>query len=299
MGEKTIRINEHFLSIQGEGRFTGKSSYFVRVFSCNLRCPGFGLKPGETNTEIPAIIQRIDQYRTLKDLPLSETGCDSYPASWPEFKRFATDYTYQQLVETIKLDCGEDPTGIDLVITGGEPLIKGTQNKLAELFDTYHDYFSKFDSITFETNGTQTIQPAMIEYLANKFTGPVVFSISPKLACSGEPQEKTIKPEAIQSIKDAVSVIKQHRSNDFDIANTQLYLKFVVTNQNDVDEINDVANKLNFVNHVDGDIYLMPCGGTFEQHNRNAKAVAELAIKHRMLFCYRVHCAVWRNDWSR
>jgi organic radical activating enzyme len=33
-----IPINERFISIQGEGRHTGRLSYFIRVQGCNLKC---------------------------------------------------------------------------------------------------------------------------------------------------------------------------------------------------------------------------------------------------------------------
>lgn len=310
MTTSTIRINEQFLSLQGEGRFTGKPSYFIRVFGCNLRCPGFGRPIEECatpNSEVWAIIERIDQFRDKKDLPIPETGCDSYPASYPQFKRFATEFDADSLVETIKQSVGDDPSGVDLVITGGEPLLKGTQIKLASILSARHDYFGGFDSITFETNGTQSVDRSMIEYLANKFNGPVVFSVSPKLACSGEPHDKTTVKSAIDSIKDAVAQIRAARMSKYprtsrlayDIANTEVYLKFVVTNQDDVEQVKQYASEVGFINRVDGDIYLMPCGGTYDQHNRNAKVVADLAIEHRMKLCYRVHCAVWRNDWSR
>ena len=34
-----MRVNETFLSLQGEGRFTGTPVFFLRLSGCNLQCP--------------------------------------------------------------------------------------------------------------------------------------------------------------------------------------------------------------------------------------------------------------------
>lgn len=294
MAEKTIRITELFgNTIQGEGFRTGVKSTFCRIFSCNLRCKSFGLKKGEENTEIPMIIKNIDQYKRYEDLPLSKTGCDSYPASWPEFKRFSKDYTYEQLYQSIK-QVSDAPQYTDLVFTGGEPLIKGTQKKLVEFMTKYIDYINQFESLTFETNGTQVVTEELHDFLVNKFKKPVIFSVSPKLACSGEPKEKTVIPVAIESYKKTVKDILANRKND---KITQVYLKFVVGEEQDVQEIESYTQSVNFTNHVDGDVYLMPVGGTVAEYNSKVKEVAELAIKYNYRYCYRVHVATFKNSW--
>ena len=35
----TLRVNEIFYSLQGEGHFTGTPAVFLRLSGCNLRCP--------------------------------------------------------------------------------------------------------------------------------------------------------------------------------------------------------------------------------------------------------------------
>ena len=37
-----IKVNEHFLSIQGESENVGIPSYFIRVSGCFMRCFGYG-----------------------------------------------------------------------------------------------------------------------------------------------------------------------------------------------------------------------------------------------------------------
>ena len=38
-----IKVAEIFYSIQGEGRFMGVPSVFLRTFGCNFKCEGFGM----------------------------------------------------------------------------------------------------------------------------------------------------------------------------------------------------------------------------------------------------------------
>jgi len=44
-----LRYSEAFYSIQGEGRYVGVPSVFLRTFGCNFRCMNFGLPRGTVN----------------------------------------------------------------------------------------------------------------------------------------------------------------------------------------------------------------------------------------------------------
>jgi len=82
-----IKIAELFYSIQGEGRYMGVPSVFLRTFGCNFKCAGFGMPKGELSNEADNIDPSL--YTEYKSLPLVSTGCDSY-ASWdPRFKHLS------------------------------------------------------------------------------------------------------------------------------------------------------------------------------------------------------------------
>ena len=303
--DETLKLVETFGStLQGEGLRTSFPSIFLRFGLCNLRCPGFGLKKGEQNTEIPMIIKNIDQYKTYDDLPLSKTGCDSYPASWGEFKRFFKEFTFEQLADRIVELKNQTCEHCDLVLTGGEPLLKPTQRKLVKFFEQYSDLINSFETLTFETNGTQEISEELKTWLSLRCKIPVIFSISPKLECSGEPENKRIVPSAIESIKNTVIQIKKdneyvHKNPASNVVDATMYLKYVVSNETDIEEALTNAKILGYRNHIDGEIYLMPVGGTFEEYMSIQTKIAELTIKHDCVFCPRIHTILFRNCWKK
>jgi organic radical activating enzyme len=132
-----IKIAELFYSIQGEGRYMGVPSVFLRTFGCNFKCAGFGMPKGQLSTEIEPIAERIAEFKDYNDLPLVSTGCDSY-ASWdPRFKDLSPMLTSDAIAERI-MEILPYKTWVDehLVITGGEPLL-GWQRAYQEMLE--HD----------------------------------------------------------------------------------------------------------------------------------------------------------------
>ena len=97
-----LRYSEAFYSVQGEGKFVGVPSVFLRTFGCNFRCMNFGLGKKEPsraekhaqgqryNQEVKDLIDAGVHQTTEKfeDLPIIHTGCDTYASIYPEFKHF-------------------------------------------------------------------------------------------------------------------------------------------------------------------------------------------------------------------
>ena len=276
-----IKIAELFYSIQGEGRYMGVPSVFLRTFGCNFKCQGFGMPRGELSNEA----ENIDptQYTEYKSLPLVSTGCDSY-ASWdPRFKHLSpllsTDAIATAIVDTLPYKEWRDE---HLVITGGEPLL-GWQKQYPDLLR--HPKMAGLTEITFETNGTMRLTSAFKEFLTDWTFGSdereITFSVSAKLPCSGEPWNDAIKPEVVC---------------DYENYGTA-YLKFVIATEQDFADA-ECAIAAYRTAGFKGHIYLMPVGGVESVYAMNNKNVALLAMKHGLRYSDRLQVPLFKNEWG-
>ena len=280
-----IKVAELFYSIQGEGRYMGVPSVFLRTFGCNFTCGGFGMPKGEVSKERDVVAIKADDFRNYKDLPLVSTGCDSY-ASWdPRFKHLSPILSTDSIAESITemLPHGEWREE-HLVITGGEPLL-GWQRAYPDLLE--HPKMKDLEELTFETNGTQELTEEFWDYLFIEWTrhgrdySKLTFSVSPKLSVSGEKWEDAIKPE----------VVKQYDKVGY------TYLKFVVANGDDVAEAARAINEYRKAGFR-GPAYLMPCGGEENMYNLNKTAVAQLAMNLGLRYSDRLQIPLFKNAWG-
>ena len=280
-----IKVAELFYSIQGEGRYMGVPSVFLRTFGCNFTCKGFGMPRGDLSKEADKIAERVSEFKFYHELPLAPTGCDSY-ASWhPAFKHLSpsydTDTIAESIVETLPYKTWKDE---HLVITGGEPLL-GWQRAYPELLD--HPVMSSLKEITFETNGTQRLTPEFKTYLGkwqnshHNFDREVTFSVSPKLSCSGELADQAILPDVVCEYEEV----------------GYTYLKFVVATAADAEEALE-ATDVYRANGFTGPVYLMPVGGVESVYTLNNRTVAELAMKHGLRYSDRLQLPLFANAWG-
>ena len=274
-----IKIAELFYSIQGEGKYMGVPSVFLRTFGCNFKCAGFGMPRGELSDEANNI--NPDLYKEYKTLPWVSTGCDSY-ASWdPRFKHLSplltTDAIADAIVDTLPYKEWRDE---HLVITGGEPLL-GWQKQYPDLLN--HPKMAGLKEITFETNGTQKLSEKFKEYLQGWYnmTREITFSVSAKLPCSGEKWDDAILPEVVCEYEEVGTA----------------YLKFVVANEQDFADAECAIaayRRAGFSGHV----YLMPVGGVESVYAMNNKNVALLAMKHGLRYSDRLQVPLFKNEWG-
>lgn len=285
-----IKISECFYSIQGEGRFMGVPSVFLRTFGCNFQCAGFGLPRGEKTTEVDPIAANVQLYKTYEDLPLVSTGCDSY-ASWhPAFKHLSPFYTIDEIVDKI---VGTLPykewRDEHLIITGGEPLLKW-QYLYPELLS--HPKMRSLKELTFETNGTQALTDEFKTWIHREWhhdgsidmgrgRNTFTFSVSAKLPCSGEAFEKAIRPEVVAEYEDYGYV----------------YLKFVIANEQDAEDAERAIAEYRKAG-VEGPVYFMPVGGVESVYQLNNRAVADLAMKRGYRYSDRLQVPLFKNEWG-
>ena len=285
-----IRYSEYFYSIQGEGRFVGTPSVFLRLFGCNFECPGFGQERGNLipRDEMPWKNLDVSKYKSIEELPVMKIGCDS-SASWAkEYMHLTTFEEHETLAERLtnitpdkRWFYEENKQDIHLVITGGEPMM--WQKQLPDLLE--HDSLRNIKNITFETNSTFALTDKFFEWLSEWCLSDhhITWSCSPKLSISGEHWSKAIKPENWRQYKE--------------IQNSHLYLKFVVQDEYDIEEINHI--KYEYTRwEWPIDIYLMPCGGTAEMLADTKFNVAEMAMKHGFKYSPRLHVDLFGNKWG-
>jgi len=283
-----IKIAELFYSIQGEGRYMGVPSVFLRTFVCNFKCAGFGMSRGELSyeaTDIAATHAMIKPFQTYGELPLVSTGCDSYASWMPEFKDLSpmltTDAIAERIMEILPYKRWEDE---HLVITGGEPLL-GWQRAYPDLLN--HLSMTGLKEITFETNGTQKLTPEFKKYLQEWSQNPpfasreVTFSVSAKLSCSGEQPSEAIRPDIVCEYQEAGHV----------------YLKLVVATEDDAEEALEAVD-IYRAEGFTGNVYLMPVGGVESVYTLNNRRVAELAMKHGLRYSDRLQVPLFKNEWG-
>ena len=214
---------EIFASLQGEGPSAGRPCAFIRLSRCNLACVW------------------CDTAYTWRF-----TGPDA-------FDRRANQVTLSEEDAAARIMAlGQDR----LVITGGEPLLRGAAlARLAALLTGI--------SIEIETNGTAAPHPALDPLVAQ-------YNVSPKLKHSGN-------DPVIALISERLSAWSRE---------PKAYFKFVISAPEDLAEVLELRDAYAIPAER---IYLMPEGIDSETLRTRERWLAPLALEHGFRLSDRLH----------
>lgn len=248
-----IYLVEHFYSIQGEGKYTGTPSLFFRFGGCNMKCEGFACE--ETAPDGTKVVGCDTVYAVNKE---------HFSHSWIPIK------SSKELLGILNLY--ELPRHVDIVLTGGEPLIYAQDEIFVEFLNGLH---LKGHTITFETNGS--IDVDFEKYPIYK---KCVFALSVKLSNSNETLNKRVKGDVIYSL--ATNAKEAFFKFSIDADSIDLGLE---------DEIEDII-----VHSPKTKVYCMPLGGSKVEVEANTEPLIEFCKAKGYNFSDRLHIRIWDQN---
>ena len=255
---KTLFLSDDFVfyTLEGEGKYVGYPSVFMRLSMCNLTCIGFKSEA-------------------------APFGCDSY-VSWSKKNKM----TFEEIAELFEKHGYHDRLreGALLKITGGEPFIQ--QKNLIEFVKFIHDRwgFANWNIritteelakpelfIDFETNGT-----IMPDKEWDDLQCSITYTTSPKLSSNGDAADKRYKPEVLKYLVD----------ND-------ACFKFVAKQESDLEEVFEKYVNAPDIKVNPRNIWIMPMCGSREELLKVGPVVADLCKKYNFKFSNRLHLQLW------
>lgn len=256
--DKTLFISDDFVfyTLEGEGRYIGWPSVFMRLSMCNLTCIGF----------------------KSEDAPF---GCDSY-VSWSKKNKM----TFEEIALYFEKYGYHDRLreGAILKLTGGEPFIQ--QKNLLEFVKFIHARWGFNDYsltnkenenkptlfIDFETNATLMPDDEWV----NSAKWVCTFTTSPKLSNNGDPADKRYKPEVLKYLVDYGACFK-----------------FVARKESDLDEVFEKYINDPVIQLPRNRVWVMPMCGSRKELTEVGPVVADICKKHGFKFSNRLHLQIW------
>lgn len=266
----SLKISEHFFSIQGEGKTTGVPAYFIRLTDCNLSCGSTQKLLNQIRKGILNVDPNTNWHGDLHLENKASWTCDSIPV-WVK----GQEVEYQEIINNwLKKGLYPDIKNgiIHIIWTGGEPTLPYHQKSIVEFTKYWLLEIEKNLGLSYfyeiETNGTIYIERELFDLLKQ-------INCSPKLSNSGMPKNKRIVPEAIDRIM-------QHNNYQF---------KFVVDTENDIKEVfKDFIEPFSIPIK---NVCMMPALDDQSKFHERTNFICEMAKKYKFIAAQRLHISSW------
>ena len=192
---KRYRISEIFHSVQGEGRYTGVPSLFLRFWGLQFPMPRLWQRA------LPEM-----KVERLAEFPVFESGCDTEYAWNSAYRHLLEELTADEICDRLEalVPSFQHPysgQATHLVVTGGEPML--SQTALVAVLDALAARDNLPNFITIETNGTQAPRQDLADRIS-RYEGygsrEWFWSVSPKLSISGEAWMRRYGPKWLRPI---------------------------------------------------------------------------------------------------
>ena len=215
-----------------------------------MKCEGFGC------------IEKTDDGKEV-------LGCDTvYAVNKEHFsKNWASVENAQELLNILNLY--DLPEAVDIVLTGGEPLIYANDPIFIKFLEVL---IKNGHSITFETNGSLNV-----DFKKHSVYKECFFALSVKLSNSHEPLSKRVRGDVIYNIASNAKDAFFKFSIDAESINLGL--------EEELSEILQHSPKTK--------VYCMPLGGNKEEVELNTQPLIEFCKVKGYNFSYRLHIRIW------
>ncbi len=245
-GGRVLKVNEIFgPTIQGEGPATGRHCLFVRLAGCNLRCRW--CDTAYTWAFDEKLAAHLDR-----------------PYVYPQADN-VREMTVAQILDELRTVWNIDERPTIVVISGGEPLIQQE-----ELFWLASNLCVLRCEVHVETAGTIAPSDGLIATVHQ-------WVVSPKLAHSGNPLARRIRPVALKAFS-----ARGHRA----------IFKFVVTDVDDLPEVDRIVADLDLPACR---VMVMPEGTTAAGVTSTGREIADQVLARGWSMTLRNHVLLWSD----
>lgn len=298
--------SEVFVSIEGEAKYSGHPTAYIRFTKCNFECRGFNNQEFLDTTSIKVLGFDPKDFHDIYSIPLITKGCDSIYSWDPKFAHMWKSGDETQLCNELaavlpnqSLLNQTSKKRIIVSLTGGEPTLR--IKFWIPLLDRLHALGMRH--VLIETNCAVPLKPEHVNALYDwkscvDTTVPVnermkiTWSNSPKLIGSGEDPKKAIRPTV------AIAQMTWRNFQVYDLAPIiEQYFKFVCGPSDE--EFEEVAAAMEQYYQAgiprDVEVYIMPMACTEEQQQEISARVAGMCINRGFIYCHRIQNSVFGN----